>query len=48
MQIDIGCDSDADLPNGRLQHEVACVAIQSRRVVLKLGIFKRVDVRRHF
>ena len=33
----IGCDSDADLPNARLQHEVACVALQSRRVVLKSG-----------
>ena len=33
----IRCDSGADLPNRRLQHEVACVAIQSRRVILKSG-----------
>jgi 1,2-beta-oligoglucan phosphorylase len=33
----IGCDSEADLPNERLQHEVACVALQSHRLVLKPG-----------
>ncbi len=33
----IGCDGDGDLPNARLQHEVACVALQSRRVVLQPG-----------
>ncbi len=32
---DIRCDSGADLPNRRLQHEVACVSIQSRRGILK-------------
>ncbi len=33
----IGCDSEADLPNERLQHEVACVTLQSHRVVLQPG-----------
>jgi 1,2-beta-oligoglucan phosphorylase len=33
----IRCDGVADLPNRRLQHEVACAAIQSRRVILKVG-----------
>ena len=33
----IGCDGDGGLPNARLQHEVACVALQSRRVVLQPG-----------
>lgn len=31
----IGCGFGVDLPSRRLQHEVACVSIQSRRVVVK-------------
>ena len=33
----ISYDIGADLPNRRLQHEVACASIQSRRAVLKPG-----------
>ena len=33
----IRCGIGADLPNKRLQHELACVSIQSRRVTLKSG-----------
>jgi cellobiose phosphorylase len=33
----IGCDHGDDLPNQRLQHEAACVSIQTRRVILKAG-----------